>query len=85
MDYSKWVREINYFETSSVSKLYIIGERSRNPNQSGLEKLFNRRSQVLENTSEIYINKGSDNNQTDISYLEFQQFLEHQTDKREFQ
>jgi hypothetical protein len=39
-----WVREINYFKTNSVSKLYIIGVRSRNPNQSGLEKLFNRRN-----------------------------------------
>jgi len=41
---SKLVGEINYFETSSASKLYIAGGRSSNPNQSRLEKLFNRRN-----------------------------------------
>ena len=40
-------------------------------------------TQVLENSSEIYINKWCDNNKADSSNLEFEQCLEHKTDKRQ--
>jgi hypothetical protein len=44
-------------------------EKSRNPNQCGLKKLFNRRNRY-QNNSAIYINKGSDNNQADTLNFE---------------
>ena len=64
--------------------MYITGKKGRNPNQFGLENDLTEETtiQVSENTTDIHINMGSDNDQVDTSNLEITVFRTSNRQKR---
>jgi hypothetical protein len=65
-------RERNYFYANSCSNLYITGKKAEISISLDCKNDLTEGTitQVLENTSDIHINVGSDNNQVDTTYLQ---------------